>query len=75
MWSRVVLRKRASAMIVTIVMGLRVAMSTERLRAGLEQTGELQAPEQTPRLVDAVTPQGAVTARQSGVTCRRNRYR
>ena len=59
------LRKRASAIIVTIVMGLRVAVGTGRPRAGLGQTGELQAPEQTPPTVEAVTPQGAVTARET----------
>jgi hypothetical protein len=50
-WSRMMLRKRASAILVTTMMGLRVAMGTERPRAGLEgleQTGELQAPEKTP---------------------------
>jgi hypothetical protein len=44
-------------------------------RAGLEQTGELQTPGQTPTKSgrrDAVTPQGAVTAREN---VRRNRYR
>jgi hypothetical protein len=68
-------RKRASAILVTTMMGLRVAMGTERPRAGLEgleQTGELQALEKRPTQVDVVTPQGAVTARE---TCRRNRYR
>ena len=65
MWSRMMLRKRASAIIVTIVIGLRVAVGTGRPRAGLGQTGELQAPEQTPPTVEAVTPQGAVTARET----------
>jgi hypothetical protein len=64
-----VLRKRASAMVVTIVMVLRVAMSTERVwskRASCRLQGKHQ------QKVDAVTLQGAVTAREN---VRRNRYR